>query len=186
MIHIALIMQALPYLLHGAFLSLVIAGCSSMIGVLLGTLLGVVHAQRMNILTQLTQVYVTLIRGTPMLIQITFIYYVLPVLGITLSALATVIIALGINSGAYVSQIIRSGIQAVGAGPHEAGLALGLSKLQIMRFIILPQAFRIALPSLGNECVTLIKDSSLASTIGVIKKREHSSAIHMMLFHCFL
>src|SRR5581483_870387 len=90
-----------------------------------------------------------------------------PQLGLKLDTLSTSIIAIGLNSAAYISQIVKAGISSVGMGQREAAAALGLSKHDTIRFIILPQALRIALPALGNEFVTLVKDSSLASVIGV-------------------
>jgi ABC-type amino acid transport system permease subunit len=112
--------------------------------------------------------YITLIRGTPMLIQILCAYYILPqILGFDMSPMLMATAAIGLNSAAYISQVIRTGIASVHEGQREAAQVMGFSSLQIARYIILPQAFTVVLPALGNEFVTLIKDSSLASIIGV-------------------
>lgn len=177
MINYQLIAQSIPQLLSGARLTVCIAFASWVIGFVLGTLLGFLQASKVPFFSRLVAWYVGLIRGTPMLIHITFLYYVLPLLGITLSNLWVAIIAIGLNSGAYVSQIIRSGILAVGSDQWEAGRVLGLSSFQIARFIIFPQALRVVLPSLGGEMATLIKDSSLASVIGVMELYKESRSI---------
>lgn len=169
MINLTLIKESLPILLQGTIITLQIALLGALLGILLGTILGVMQTSRQKWLRWLVTFYVTLIRGTPMLIQITFAFYILPQFGIQLPALWVSIVAIGLNSAAYVSQIIKAGIRSIGRGQIEAGKVLGLSTMQITRFILLPQAFRVVIPALGNEFITLIKDSSLASTIGVIE-----------------
>jgi polar amino acid transport system permease protein len=125
-----------------------------------------VQTQTHALIARLVTLYVTLFRGTPMLIQITF-FYILA--GRYFSAFTIAIIALGMNSAAYVSQIIKSGIQSVSYGQIEAAQTLGIKKSDIIRYIILPQAFSMVMPSLGNEFITLTKDTSLAYTIGVME-----------------
>ena len=162
-----LIYESLPLLLQGLIVTLKIASFGCLIGLTLGTVLAFMHTSKNALLRLLVTCYVVIIRGTPMLIQILCAFYVLPQLGINLNTLTTAIIAIGLNSAAYISQIIKAGIASVATGQLEAAQTLGLSKKDIIRFIILPQALRIALPALGNEFVTLVKDSALASTIGV-------------------
>ncbi len=162
MIDFQLIQESLPLLLRGAAVTLQIAGLSTAIGIVLGTLLGVAQTSKSPLWRSLVTLYVTIIRGIPMLIQITFAYYVLPQLGLSLPAFWVAVVAIGLNSAAYVSQIIKSGIKSIGRGQMEAGKVLGLSPLQITRYVILPQAFRVVIPALGNEFITLVKDSSLA------------------------
>lgn len=164
-----LIKESFPFLLRGALVTIQIALCSGFIGTCLGTLLALAENSKSKILQWLVTIYITVIRGTPMLIQITFAYYVLPQFGLQMPAFWTAVVAIGMNSGAYVSQIIKSGIASVGRGQIEAARVLGLSQWQITRYIILPQAFQVVIPSLGNEFITLIKDSSLASFIGVVE-----------------
>lgn len=170
MINIELILTYLPMLLHGALTTLYIAALSCSIGLLCGIILALAQTSGNKILHGIVTLYVTLIRGTPMLIQIAFFYYaIIPALGLHISALYAAIIAIGINSSAYISQVVRSGISSVSKGQIEAAHTLGLSTSQIIWYIILPQALRVVIPSLGNEFITLIKDSSLASTIGVVE-----------------
>ena len=178
MIDYALLVQSFPKLLQGALTTIQLAAYSCLLGLGLGTAAALAQTSTIKPLRWLITLYVTLIRGTPMLIQIAFMYYaILPVLGINASPFCAFIIAIGINSGAYVSQIIRTGISSVSIGQLEAAQTLGFSKLQIMRYILLPQALRLVLPALGNEFVTLIKDSSLASTIGVVELYKEGTTI---------
>ena len=170
MINVALIIEYLPYLLSGALVSLYIALLACLLGLTGGTLLALAQTSSLRILQWPVTLYVTIIRGTPMLIQIAFLYYaILPSLGIVISSLYVAIIAIGMNSSAYVSQVIRSGISSVSKGQIEAAKTLGFSSTQIITLIILPQALRVVLPSLGNEFITLIKDSSLAYFLGVVE-----------------
>jgi arginine/lysine/histidine transport system permease protein len=167
MINLEIIKSSIPNLINGAGVTLTIALFASLIGFLGGTILGIAQTSKSNILKIAVNIYVTIIRGTPMLIQIVFLYILLPQLGINLPKFTVAVIAIGINSAAYISQIVRSGIMSVSKGQIEAAKTLGLSKIDLMRFIILPQALSIVVPALGNELITLIKDSSLASIIGV-------------------
>jgi polar amino acid transport system permease protein len=111
--------------------------------------------------------YVSLIRGTPLLVQIFVIYFALPQLGIVLPAIVCGILALSLNYGAYMTEIFRAGIQAVPRGQREAAEALGMPESQVFRRIVLPQAFRIVTPAIGNEFISMLKDSALVSTISV-------------------
>lgn len=173
-----LIQQSLPFLWQGTLITLKIAACSCLLGIFLGIMLGIGQTRKNIFLKGFVAIYTTIIRGTPMLIQIFFMKYVLlPLLGINMPALYAAILAIGINSGAYISQIIRSGILSVNRGQLEAAKTLGFSHWQTIYYIVLPQAIRMVLPALGNEFITLIKDSSLASTIGVMELFKEGSAI---------
>jgi polar amino acid transport system permease protein len=167
MISSSFLQELLPHLLQGTLVSLKIAFFSWGLGFLFGTVLGIVQSGNNSILRACITAYVTLFRGTPMLIQIFFMTYILPVLGIDLSLITTAIIAIGLNSSAYVSQIIKTGIKSIDKGQFEAGKVLGFSYMQTMYYIIFPQVIRVIIPALLNEGITLIKDTSLASTIGV-------------------
>lgn len=167
MISINFIISILPTLLKGVVITLAIAFCSSVFGFIGGTLLAIAHSSKISWLKTLVYIYVTIIRGTPMLLQIMFLYLLLPTIGIYISAFSTVVLAIGLNSSAYISQIIRAGIKSVSKGQIEAAYTLGISSYDLIRYIILPQALQIVIPALGNEFITLIKDSSLASLIGV-------------------
>ena len=166
MLDFNVIFTAMPLFLKGIAVTLQIAFLSLAIGFIGGTVLGVIQTGPSKILRMLVTCTVTLIRGTPMLVQIFFFYYVLTT-QFSLTAFAAAVFAIGINSSAYVSQIIRSGILSVPRGQLEAAKTLGISRRDMLRFIILPHALRVVLPALGNEGITLIKDSSLASLIGV-------------------
>jgi His/Glu/Gln/Arg/opine family amino acid ABC transporter permease subunit len=177
MIDSELIKSALPLLLQGALVTLHITFFAVMIGFLMGTVIGYAHVYAFKPLRWLISCYVTLIRGTPMLIQITFFYFVLPSFGIILSNFWTAVIAIGVNSGAYMSQIVVAGINAISRGQIEAAKVLGFSSMGIARYIVLPQAFRIMVPALAGECITLVKDSSLASIIGVMELYKEARSI---------
>ncbi len=156
-----------PAFLKGAWYTLEL----SFFGVLLGTLLGVALAlMRISSLWPLKLVataYIELIRGTPMLVQVFIIYYGLTSFGINLTAFMAGVIALTINSSAYMAEVFRAGIEAIDKGQAEAARSLGMTKTMSLRYIVLPQAFRNMLPAIGNEFVIIIKDSSLISVVGI-------------------
>jgi len=160
----------IPYL-HMFWAGMIITVKASVIAVLIGTSLGVlIGAMRVLPVRPLRAVsgaYVYVIRGTPLLIQLFLIYFGLPSLGLNLPAFSAGVIGLAINSSGYVGEIVRGGIEAVPKGQWEASQVLGLSYLKTMRHIILPQAIRNMLPAFGNEFVTLIKESSLLSTLAI-------------------
>ena len=120
-----------------------------------------------NLIRLLATIYIEYIRGTPLLVQIFIVYFGTGILGLDISRLAAGCIALSLNSGAYVAEIIRAGINGVNRGQLEAARSLGMNQVQAMRHIILPQAVKNILPALGNEFVTVIKESSVVSIIGV-------------------
>lgn len=177
MINFLTLQTSLPSLLLGATNSLKIALCSLIIGITGGTVLALILLYGNRSAKILGNIYITIIRGTPMLVQLITLYYVLPSFGMMISAVWAAILAIGLNSMAYISQIIQAGIQAVGRGQIEAAQTLGFTRMQAVRFIVLPQAFRTVFPALGNECITLIKDSSLASVIGVAELTHQGSII---------
>ncbi len=177
MIDIQLIIASWPMLMRGTWITLQIAGLGCLIGFTLGTVLALLQSSGNKFLSIPVTLYTTIIRGTPMLIQITFAVYVLPELGLTLPKFWAAVLAIGCNSGAYISQIMRSGINSISSGQLEAAQVLGLSTLQTIWYIILPQAFRVVLPALGNEFITLVKDSSLASIVGVAELYREGSLI---------
>ncbi len=164
------------FLLKGTGVSLLIALCVIFFASIIGTLGAAAKQSRYKILRGVTQVYVQLIRGTPMMLQILFFYLAGPVIWkavfgyvITPNPIIVGIIAMSINSGAYSIELIRSAIASIDKGQWEASRALGLSYWKMMRHVILPQAFRRILPPFISEFVTMIKDSSLISTIGGVE-----------------
>lgn len=162
-----LIQRALPILLMGAGVTIEITAFSVAIGFFIGLFVGIARISQFKILRIMVAVYADCIRGTPLLVQIFLIYFALPMaIGQRVEPFIAAVAACGINSGAYVSEIFRAGIQAIDVGQMEAGRSLGLTWWQTMRFIILPQAFKNILPPLGNEFIAMLKDSSLVSVIG--------------------
>lgn len=149
--------------------TLSIALSASCIGLIGGILLGLVISEKNKFLSFFANIYITVVRGTPMLLQIMFLYIVFAHIGINISEFLTAIIAIGLNSTAYISQVVYSGIKSVPKGQIEAAKTLGIKKFDLILYIILPQAFKNILPAIGNEFITLIKDSSLASLIGVVE-----------------
>ena len=162
-----LIWHALPILLLGAGITIEITAVSVAIGFLIGLFVGVGRICKIKVVRMLAAIYTNCIRGTPLLVQIFLIYFALPmVTGQRVEPFLAAVAACGINSGAYVAEIFRAGIQAIDKGQMEAGRALGLSWVQTMYYIILPQAIKNILPPLGNEFIAMLKDSSLVSVIG--------------------
>jgi His/Glu/Gln/Arg/opine family amino acid ABC transporter permease subunit len=167
MIDLLLLKNSLPFLLDGFIISFKIAFLAFLIGISGGTVLAFCLTSEKKMLSFLANIYVLLFRGTPMIIQIFILFFLFQSLSIPMEAIYSVIIAIGANSAAYMSQIIKSGIQLVAIGEIEAAKTLGLNSFQINRYIVFPQAFKNILPALGNECITLLKDSSLGHIIGV-------------------
>lgn len=185
MIDFPLIWHSLPSLLRGACISLQIALISALIGLTLGSVFGIAETAKSRLVRFLVGTYVTLFRGTPMLVQILFVFYVLPQFGLMIAPFWAASLAIGLNSSAYISQIIRTGINAVSKGQIEAAQTLGFTAFGTIRHIIFPQAFRLTLPALGNEIITLIKDSSLASIIGVMELSKEGSLIRSRTYDAF-
>ena len=165
--NVAIIKEILPYLLKGALFTVIFSASSELIGIIIGMITSIVRVSKIKVLNQLAIIYVDLFRGTPLLIQIIFIYYALPYVGINLPASIAGIAALSINSGAYVSEIFRAGIESIDKGQMEAARSLGMSYMQAMIYVVIPQTIKRVLPPLTNEFVALIKDSSLLSVIAI-------------------
>jgi len=163
----SIIREILPFLLKGALLTVFFSATSEVIGIIIGLVTSVIRVTKIKVLSQLAVVYVDLFRGTPLLMQIIFVYYALPYLGINLPAMVAGIVALSVNSGAYVSEIFRAGIESIDKGQTEAARSLGMSYMQAMRYVVIPQTIKRVLPPLTNEFVALIKDSSLLSVIAI-------------------
>jgi polar amino acid transport system permease protein len=163
----SLITSSFPLLLQGALVTLQITALAVGLGLVLGLIAALAQLSKLGILRILAKVYVDFIRGTPLLVQIFIIYFALPVIiGHRIDPFVAAVAACSINSGAYVAEIFRAGIQSIEQGQMRAGLSLGMTWAQTMRFIILPQAFKRIIPPLGNEFIAMLKDSSLVSVIG--------------------
>jgi len=163
----------MQYFYDGVKMTILISLSSVLLGVIFGALLTLMKRSKFKIgkvkpLSVIATVYIEIIRGTPMLLQIMLVYYGFDqLLGIDMKALTAGIIAVSLNSAAYVSEIIRAGIDAVDKGQYEAARSLGMNQFMAMKLIIIPQATKNILPAIGNEFVTVIKESSMASVIGV-------------------
>lgn len=167
---------SLPALLLGAVMTLFLTIIAVFNGIVIGTLVGVSRVIHNKILNTLGGIYVDFIRGTPLLVQIFMIHFgTPPILGqlfnngnsIPINPFVSALLALSINSGAYVAEIVRAGIQSIDVGQMEAARSLGMTYSQAMRYIILPQAMKRVIPPLGNEFIAMLKDSSLVSVIGM-------------------
>jgi polar amino acid transport system permease protein len=155
------------FIMQGAWLTLRISALSIALAVVLALLGALGRLSRNPIANGVSSFYISLIRGTPLLVQIYIWYLGLPRLGVILEAEVAGVLALGVNYGAYMTEIFRAGIQAIGKGQHEAAEALGMSRAQTFRRIVLPQAFRIVIPPIGNEFIAMMKDSSLVSVMAI-------------------
>ncbi|MBP1763076.1 MAG: glnP 1 [Firmicutes bacterium] len=162
-----LIVNSIPLLLLGAGVTLQITLLSVGFGLFIGMFMGMARLSKIWAVKLVATVYVDFIRGTPLLVQIFLMYFALPVLtGQRIDPFVAAVTACSINSGAYIAEIFRAGIQSIDKGQMEAGRSLGMSWPQTMRYIILPQAFKRIIPPLGNEFIAMLKDSSLVSVIG--------------------
>lgn len=157
----------LPLLLEGTVMTVVLTLLSQAIGTSLGFLLALGRASQLGWLRWLIGIYVWIIRGTPLLLQLFFVYYAAPLFGIVLDAFPAAIIAMSASSAAYNCEILRSGIQAIHRGQIEAGQAVGMTYVGIVRHIIVPQAARIVIPPYMSNFISHTKNSSLASVITV-------------------
>jgi len=136
-------------------------------GILIGLVMALVKTSNIGLLKKVADVYIWLFRGTPVLLQMIFIFAALPQLGVRFSPFQSAVIALALNEGAYMAEIIRAGLQAVGKDQRTAARVLGLTESQILRYVVLPQAARIVVPPTGNQFIGMLKLSALASVIAV-------------------
>ncbi len=162
-----------------------ITSLSVAVGVIIGIFGGLMRVSKNPVFYWISTAYVEIIRGTPLLVQIFIVYFGLPSIGIKLTPYFSAVAALGINSGAYVSEIVRGGIQSISRGQMEAARSLGMSYVQAMRYVILPQALVRILPPLGNEFIALLKDSSLVSTIAIAELTRVGQQIITRTFQSF-
>lgn len=170
--------------------TLAISFIAVIIGVAIGILVAIINSynketKKLKILSKISKVYVSVIRGTPVLLQLMMIYYVAFKEVRDLNLILVAALAFGINSGAYVSEIIRAGIESVDKGQMEAGRSLGLGYFKTMKLIILPQAIKNILPAIGNEFITLIKETSIAGYIGVVDLTKASDIIASRTYDYF-
>jgi len=161
------VLNILPSLLEGLISTVNIFLITLLISIPIGIITALFRLSKIKILSISARLYIWIMRGTPLLLQIVFIYFGFPIIGITLDRFVAVIIALVINFGAYFGEIFRSGISSIDIGQLEAGRVLGLNNIQIFFKIILPQALKRVLPPVANETITLVKDTALVYVVGI-------------------
>ncbi|QCP54729.1 glutamine ABC transporter permease GlnP [Trinickia violacea] len=162
------IWTALPDLMDGVRLTIFIAIFGLLGGFVVGAIAGMFRAYGPSVLNVLAQVYIELIRGTPIVVQVMFLYFALPLLAhIRINGLTAAIIAITVNSGAYLAEVVRGALLSIPKGLTEAGLSMGLSMPRVLLKIVGPLAFRRLIPPLGNQCIVSLKDTSLFIVIGV-------------------
>ena len=177
------------YIFEGLFHTILIALFAVIIGIIIGIVIAIIRNnyevnKKFRVLNSISKIYVDIIRGTPVILQLMIIYYVI-FKSVNINILIVGVIAFGINSGAYVSEIIRAGINSIDRGQMEAGLSLGLKYGEVMRLIILPQAIRNILPALGNEFITLLKETSVGAYIGIVELTKASDIIASRTYDYF-
>lgn len=161
------ITPSIPYILKGLEVTLKIVAASAVVGFILGTLLALCKIARIRVLNIAADIYTSIFRGTPLVLQLMIIYFGVPqMMGYEIPAFLAAVLAFSLNSGAYMSEVIRAGIQAVDKGQTEAAMALGIPYSKMMRNIIFPQALKNILPRLVNEFATLTKESAVVTVIG--------------------
>lgn len=178
------------YIVRGFGNTLIITLLAALLGVALGFLVAIIRSNHdktghMKIPNLICRVYLTVVRGTPTMIQLLIIYYVI-FATINVSKILAAVVAFGLNSGAYVAEIVRSGIMSVDEGQSEAGRSLGLNYRQTMTYIIIPQAFKNVLPALGNEFIVLLKETSISGYIGLTDLTHGGDIIRAITFSPFL
>lgn len=183
---VELFLEYKHYYITGIKVTLLLSFLSLIAGVLLGTFLSLLKMSKYKLLSSISTAYIEVFRGTPMMVQIALVYFgSYVVMGMSMDGFLAALIAVSLNSAAYVAEIIRSGIQSIDKGQWEASRSLGLSNRQTMRHIILPQAIKNILPALGNEFVTLIKETAVASTIGVADLMYASKIVQSTSYQAF-
>jgi His/Glu/Gln/Arg/opine family amino acid ABC transporter permease subunit len=173
------------FFLEGAKFTLIIAFFSVLLGVIGGTFFALMKISKSFILNAIASTYVEIIRGTPLLVQLYIIFYGLPYIGVDLPDMVAGIFAMGINSSAYVAEIIRGGINSVDKGQMEAARSLGMSYNMAMISIIIPQAVKTIIPVLGNEFIVIIKESSIVSVIGIHELSYNADTVRGNIFKPF-
>lgn len=165
------VLKAIPQYVGATGTTLTLTICSIVLGVILGLLLALGRISKNKVLNGLSWLYIWVFRGTPMLMQIYFMFYVLPLISpkLMMPEFPTAVLALSLNSGAYLAEIIRAAIQSIDRGQMEAAKALGMSYGLTMRRVIIPQSIRRMLPPFGNEFIMLLKDTSLVAAIGMVE-----------------
>ncbi|MCD3354431.1 amino acid ABC transporter permease, partial [Clostridium botulinum D/C] len=171
----------LPFFLNGAGITIILSVITVVLSSILGTVFALMKLSKIKILKAISTVFIEIVRGTPLLVQVYIFYYGIPevlenlgvnlpqidIMGNDFTGLSMIVITLALNSTAYVAEIIRGGIESINKGQMEAARSLGLTQSMAMRYVIIPQAIKNILPALGNEFITVIKESSIVSVVGI-------------------
>ncbi|WP_188455856.1 amino acid ABC transporter permease [Virgibacillus oceani] len=173
----SIIIESLPPLLKATVITVLLAVVSVVFALILGFFTALARISKIKLLKAVSSVYISIFRGTPLLVQIFVIYYGLPQIDIELNPIPSGVLALSLNAGAYLSESFRAAILAVDKGQMEAAVSMGMTYGQAMRRVILPQSIRIAIPTLSNTYIILIKDTSLVSVITVTELLQMSTLI---------
>ena len=182
----SVIWESIPVLLVGVKLTIWITFFGLLIGFFLGTLAGLGKTVRSQILNKIAAVYIETIRGTPLMVQVMFIYFGLPMAaGTRVPPLVAGVTAIALNSGAYIAEIVRGAIQSIDWGQSEAGRSIGLTRFQTVLYVIWPQAFKRMIPPLGNQFIISLKDTSLLVVIGVGELTRTGQEIIAVNFRAF-
>jgi len=184
--HWDVVWDSVPTLLLGAKMTVIITVTGLLIGFFLGALFGLMKITRSKTLRKVAGVYIESVRGTPLMVQVMFLYFGLPLaLGMRITPLTAGIVAIAVNSGAYIAEIVRGAVQSINVGQYEAGRSIGLSRRQTMISIIWPQAFKRMIPPLGNQFIISLKDTSLLVVIGVAELTRTGQEIISTNFRAF-
>lgn len=178
--------ESVPVLLTGVKFTILITIFGLVLGFFLGTISGILKTSKSRIFKRFAGIYIESIRGTPLMVQVLFIYFGLPlVLGTRIPPLVAGVVAIGINAGAYIAEIVRGAIQSIDKGQTEAGRSIGLTRFQTLLYIIWPQAFKRMIPPLGNQFIISLKDTSLLVVIGVGELTRQGQEIIAVNFRAF-
>ncbi len=184
---IEIIANSFPKILSlGLTVTIPLAFLAFILAFVISVVVAFINYAHIKVLTPLSRIYIWIVRGTPLLVQLYIFFYGLPSLGITFNPFVCALIVLGLNEGAYMSETMRASLNAVPSGQMEAGYCVGMNYIQIMFRIILPQALRTAFPSLMNSLIALIKDSSMASTITVVEMFRQAQIVNGRVFQPFV
>ncbi len=182
----SVIWESIPVLMNGAKLTIYITLVGLFFGFILGALAGVGKLSRNKFINRITTIYVESVRGTPLMVQVMFLYFGLPLaLGMRVPPLTAGIVAIAVNSGAYISEIVRGAVQSINVGQGEAARSIGLTNFQSMIYVIWPQAFKRMIPPLGNQFIISLKDTSLLVVIGVGELTRQGQEIIAVNFRSF-
>ena len=174
-----ILLDSFPKLLsYGLRVTVPLTVLSFALALVISVIVALIQYAHVNVLQQLCRFYIWIVRGTPLLVQLWLVFYGLPSVGIVLSAFPTAVLVFGFNEGAYMVESVRGALESVSRGQMEAGYCVGLNYIQIMTHIVLPQAFRTAFPALSNSLISMLKGTSLASTITVMEMFRQATVIN--------